>query len=79
MANLTRYEKAVKAIPRAMNVESRARFSNCSICMPNKLAAKVRGTKKKANSVNFVTAWASAMDRRLSSRAIFEVRDEDAV
>lgn len=61
-----------------MNVDSGARLSSCWTCISNSVAANVRGIKKKASSVSFATECALAMDQRLSSRDMFEVREVDA-
>lgn len=56
MISRTRYANATKPIPKTKNVDIGAGVASCSSCIPNKMAANVKGMKKMAGSVKFATA-----------------------
>ncbi|KAL9020721.1 MAG: hypothetical protein Q9185_002037 [Variospora sp. 1 TL-2023] len=76
MTRRSAYEQTVilKATPK--NTPTDVVLASSSLTyMLNKLAAKVRGMKKKANSVNLVTLSASAMPRLLSTSDMAVISD----
>lgn len=66
------YDADTKAMPIATKRDSGAGVCSCSISMPKSVAANVKGMKKNASSVSLAVPSASAMERRLSSKAMFE-------
>ena len=71
------YEQPVAATATTKNHQIGTGLARGSICIPNTDAANERGIKMKASSVSRVTACASSMDLRLSSRAILDVKEAE--